>query len=106
MDARKLVGRTEGAKKRAARKYTLGVFGSEKHPYRCLSASVEYAVGFKLRPCPGKHGCVNCTLSCDACEDLIPDDTKCKRCGSVMTTEGPFCDGSGVVTAKPKKIRR
>lgn len=60
----------------------------------------KYRIGELLRPCPGKHGCRNCTRTCGACEDQCPDDMRCKRCGSVMTTEGPFCDGAGVLPAR------
>ena len=105
MDARKLVGMTEGAKKRHARNDARHPDGSSPR-WRLGRAYAEYRLGVRLRPCPGKHGCRNCTMTCGACEDEIPDDTKCKRCGSVMTTDGPFCDGSGVVAAKPKRAHQ
>jgi hypothetical protein len=105
MDARKLVGMTQGARKRKAH-------DSAKHPDQCslrYRIAREYAahrVGKRLRPCPGKHGCVNCTRTCGACEDEISDNTRCLQCGVVMTTDGPFCDGSGVIAAKARKVRR
>jgi len=60
----------------------------------------KYRIGERLRLCPGKHGCRNCTRTCGACEDQFPDDTRCRGCGSVMTTEGPYCDGSGVIPVR------
>lgn len=69
------------------------------------AARIKYRIGERIRPCPGKHGCVNCTRTCGFCEDQCPDDTRCKRCGTMMTSEGPFCDGSGVCPAR-RKARR
>lgn len=103
MDARKLVGMTEGAKKRKARWESNSIMLPWRRAWRAKYGR-EYRIGTRLRPCPGKHGCVNCTPTCGACEDQIPDDTKCKQCGSVMTTDGPFCDGSGVLPARAKKV--
>ena len=102
MDARTLVGMTQGARKRAAwQEATIA-----PHRFTYGMGIKVYRIGQRLRPCPGKHGCVNCTRTCGACEDQIPDDTRCLQCGVVMTTEGPFCDGSGVVPARPRKVRR
>ena len=97
MDARTLVGMTEGAKKRWARvQYmratyevtvcpraeVLRLFSSwdaaaEKYKYARSMARI----GTKLRPCPG-NGC---------------------RLGQSWCLR---CDGAGVVSAKPKKVRR
>lgn len=121
---RSLVGMTMGARKRAARvecvKHPFKVRRLKllwfkcfcrdaarrqetEQDRKCLALYVElrakYRIGQRLRPCPGKHGCRNCTRICGACEDQCPNDTRCPRCGSVMTTEGPFCDGSGVLPA-------
>ncbi len=90
---RSLCGMTQSARKRYARKWE----APRDHTLR---------IGERLRPCPGKHGCRNCTRTCGACEDQCPDDTKCARCHSVMTTDGPFCDGSGVVNAGPSSQRK
>lgn len=122
MDARTLVGMTQGARKRAARDYFMRwdyEMSMSSRAYvlalfsPCDAATAEYKrlrglvrIGQRIRPCPGKHGCVNCTLTCGACEDQIPDDTRCLQCGVVMTTEGPVCDGSGVVPARSRKVRQ
>lgn len=105
MDARKLVGMTQGARKRAAR-YDAQHLDTYRLHSRIARQYELYRIGKRLRPCPGKHGCVNCTRTCGACEDQIPDDKRCLQCGVVMTTEGPFCDGSGVIPAKARKVRR
>lgn len=99
--ARSLVGMTESTKKRKAFAdwCRMGMRAWPTHAQR-------WRVGERLRPCPGKHGCVNCTKTCGSCEDQAPDDTKCQRCGSVMTTEGPFCNGSGTVPARKARKAR
>lgn len=114
---RSLVGMTMGARKRAARACPgciecLNEIPSVDNGVRCDSSGAfavaparlrtKYRLGERLRLCPGKHGCRNCTRTCGACEDQFPDDTRCRRCGSVMTTEGPYCDGSGVIPARPR----
>ena len=109
---RALVGMSQSARKRAARAALVAFWCAinktdrEWLAWQSMRRSEEYAqdrkayrIGQRLRPCPGKHGCRNCTRTCGACEDQCPDDTRCPRCGSVMTTEGPFCDGSGVLPA-------
>ncbi len=120
---RSLVGMTMGARRRAARYACVGqrfrkriklvwfkgwckdyhgrvaTIDDIKTDGRYQELRAKYRIGERLQPCPGKHGCLNCTRTCGACEDQMPDDTKCARCGSVMTTAGPFCDGSGVVNA-------
>ena len=107
---RSLVGMTQGARKRA---WVAGRLHRFLFPHGVNTDALEMEsayswseiratrafLGQRLRPCPGKHGCRNCTRTCGACEDQCPDDTRCPRCGSVMTTEGPFCDGSGVLPA-------
>lgn len=102
-----LVGMTQGARKRAARircAWAVLQNGSNGAAEVLRITRAKYRIGERLRPCPGKHGCRNCTRTCGACEDQCPDDTQCKRCGSVMTTGGPFCDGSGLLRAR--KARR
>lgn len=119
--ARSLCGMTQGARKRAARVEAIsgdaatlalqsrkvwllwwrqGCLGGMPKLAAYPSIRAKYRLGERLRPCPGKYGCRNCTRTCGACEDQIPNDTRCRRCGSMMTTEGPFCDGSGVLPAK------
>lgn len=105
--ARSLPGMTQGARKRKAHaEASMEAAGEEITGTlaRALAAiRAKYRIGERLRPCPGKHGCVNCTRTCGACEDLCLDDTWCLRCGAVMTTDGPFCDGSGVLPARKAK---
>lgn len=91
-----LVGMNPSARKRAVRKRSSFPFGGLRYD----EMRAKYRIGEGLRLCPGKHGCRNCTRTCGSCEDLCPDDTRCKRCGSMMTTDGPFCDGSGVLPAR------
>ncbi len=80
MDARKLVGMTEGAKKRKARWESNSIMLPWRREWRAKYGR-EYSIGTKLRPCPG-NGC---------------------RLGQSWCLR---CDGSGVVPAKPKKVRR
>lgn len=102
MDARKLVGMTEGAKKRWARvQYmratyevtvcpraeVLRLFSSwdaaaEKYKYARSMARI----GTKLRPCPR---CLGCSLFASGFNNFVR-----------------WCDGSGVIPAKSKKVRR
>jgi hypothetical protein len=113
MTPRSLVGMTMGARKRRWARDFNAIPQLERASV-AVSMLAAYGVfpkhgnslGQRLRPCPGKHGCVNCTRTCGACEDQIPDDKRCLQCGEVMTTEGPFCDGSGVIPAKARKVRR
>ena len=114
---RSLVGMTMGARKRAARACPgciecLNEIPSVDHGVRCDSSGAfataparlrtKYRIGQRLRPCPGRHGCRNCTRTRGACEDQFPDDARCRRTGSVVTTKGPYCDGSGVIPARPR----
>lgn len=99
--ARSLCGMSMGARKRAV----LREMRREDHPLHghrldYWEVRAKYRLGERLRPCKGKNGCRNCSRTCGACEDQIPNDTRCRRCGSMMTTEGPFCDGSGVLPAR------
>ena len=92
MDARKLVGMTEGAKKRAAR-----------------NGQVIHHIGSRLSQLPKTHWCVNCRPVCEKCEDQDDDNIPCVGCGSAMTTDNIFCNGVGVVSvndARSRKVRR
>jgi len=96
---RSLVGMSETRKRRLFGREIDALPQDERaaNPMRLFR---KYRIGERLRLCPGKHGCRNCTRTCGACEDQFPDDTRCRGCGSVMTTEGPYCDGSGVIPAR------
>ena len=76
MTPRSLVGMTMGARKRAARNEDDYTRSAEY-----LFQRTKYRIGQRLRPCPG-NGC---------------------RLGQSWCLR---CDGTGVVSAKPKKVRR
>ena len=143
MDARKLVGMTEGAKKRAALYESLHTqdTGPDKltnREARVVWASVcnmvahsrpwreqvrkSYRIGQKLRPCKGCAQCLKCSCgnvaaciglyepwnkhqqaapACDECCGHGCEDGHCYKLDNFFP-----CDGSGVVSAKPKKVRR
>ena len=142
MDARKLVGMTEGAKKRYARSLPVERFCmSCKTPLRmidevepthsraaqfidpesmaCPKCGSEtdslypdeiraetrafYRIGQRLRPCPGEYQCKNCSQNnwC-RCTDTEAD-AECVICGVLQHWP---CDGSGVLPARAKKVRR
>ena len=97
MTPRSLVGMTMGARKRAARaQYMYGAYilrDCRRYVLRLFSETKDgvsseykrawrmYRIGQRLRPCPG-NGCRR-------------GQSWCLR-----------CDGTGVVSAKPKKVRR
>ncbi len=75
---RSLVGMTQGARKRRARKV------AQARGLKPYMLHEEYRIGQRLRPCPGCSLCKGVGCYCDACVNGM-------SC---------LCDGSGVLTAK------
>lgn len=113
-----LVGMTMGARKRAARfQYMLHTYeiGPARREALSLFAPCDaashtykrawrmYRIGQRLRPCPGEYQCKNCSQNnwC-RCTDTEAD-AECVVCG--VSHQWP-CDGSGVLPARAKKVRR
>ena len=120
MDARTLVGMTEGAKKRYARSLPVERF--------CMSCKTPLRMIDEVEPThsraaqfidPESMACPKCGAETDC---LYPDEiraetktfyrigTKLRPCPGNGCRRGQSwclrCDGSGVVSAKPKKVRR
>lgn len=106
MDARKLVGMTQGARKRAARRKTDGIYlldtnGLDTYmdDWRALRAKhgAQYMIGSRLSKLPTTHQCENCNASWSNEDD------------GLATSDGIFCNGHGVVhvnDARARKVRR
>ena len=62
-----------------------------------------YRIGQRLRPCPGEYRCTKCSQNnwC-RCTDTEAD-AACVICGVLQHWP---CDGSGVLPARAKKVRR
>jgi hypothetical protein len=116
MDARKLVGMTQGARKRAAwQEATIA-----PHRFTYGMGIKVYRMGHRLRPCPGCTKCLRCLCgNSAACIGLYEAWTKhqkaepsCNDCCGHGCEDGhcdkvyDICDGSGVITAKARKVRR
>ena len=130
MTPRSLVGMTMGARKRRARAVTYVAlnevtfidtaealaapthcarFHARKFPrheydlqmYKFLR--LRYRIGQRLRPCPGEYRCTKCSQNnwC-RCTDTEAD-AACVICGVLQHWP---CDGSGVLPARAKKVRR
>ena len=112
MTPRSLVGMTMGARKRAARlqymlhtyeigpirREALSVFApcdAASHTYK--RAWRMYRIGQRLRPCPGCHTCMPGVKGWHI--DKVRGRFK-------MPTVAWSCDGSGVLPARAKKVRR
>lgn len=111
MDARNLVGMTEGAKKRAARvhfmrcnyemsvcsnRYALVLFSpsdATTENYKRFRGIVR--IGQRLRPCPGCHGCMQGVNGWHI--DKVRGRYR-------MPTTAWCCEGSGVLPAKKAKV--
>ena len=106
MNAQKLVGMTQGARKRRARK--VAVIRGLK-PYMLYE---EYRIGQRLRPCPGCPDCVTqmqdwsvdgawvdgrAVNHRDGCSH---DDPTGYCCFGEIVVVSAKCDGSGVLLAK------
>ncbi len=110
---RSLVGATQGARKRAARRCPGCIECKNEIPQRdyglrCNGGGVfarspeqwrrRFGIGQRLRPCPGCESCLG--RECIGCEggQLFEGDV-CERCRRTATGER-ICDGSGVLPAK------
>ena len=87
MNAQKLVGMTQGARKRRARKV------AQARGLKPYMLHEEYRIGQRLRPCPGCSLCKG--VGCYACYPKFDQD--CDACVNGMSC---LCDGSGVLPAK------
>ena len=113
MTPRSLVGMTMGARKRAAQSVAveqiepLGITGVAQWiaTWSTLraAAGASLRIGQRLRPCPGEYQCKNCLQNnwC-RCTDTEAD-AECVICGVLQHWP---CDGSGVLPARAKKVRR
>lgn len=98
IDARRLVGMTMGARKRAARQvppngYLASHISARKR--EAAKARAPYRLGDRLRPCC----CDACTPTCYGCEGERFEGDTCERCGRVHQARR-ICDGSGVLPAR------
>lgn len=113
---RSLVGMSQSARKRAARRWmececlhqrtqelqesvdrSLGrvsILRTVGHTPGSLKK--HYRIGQRLRPCPG---CLRCR-SCVGCEILTFEGDICEDCGRETPMATTSCDGSGVLPAK------
>lgn len=91
MNARKLVGMTMGARKRAARNEDDYTRSAEY-----LFQRTKYRIGQRLRPCPGCHGCR------PGEKGWHIDKVRGRFTPSAVAW---CCDGSGVIPAKARKVR-
>ncbi len=119
MTPRSLVGMTMGARKRAwlagridAIVFPDGINTDELEMKSAYSWSEIrrwwqpfgwQLLGQRLRPCPGEYQCKNCSQNnwC-RCTDTEAD-AECVICGVLQHWP---CDGSGVLPAQAKKVRR
>lgn len=128
MDARTLVGMTQGARKRALMgeldqiaEHVVAANGSASDVNRLLRPRYEFwRIGHRLRPCPGCTKCLRCLCgNSAACIGLYEAWTKhqkaepaCNDCCGHGCEDGhcdkveDICDGSGVIPAKARKVRR
>ena len=116
MTPRSLVGMTMGARKRRALSAQEDDALSRlmRDPLKVLCGHFDahdnaeqyrkpYRIGQRLRPCPGEYQCKNCLQNnwC-RCTDTEAD-AECVICGVLQHWP---CDGSGVLPARAKKVRR
>jgi len=104
MDARKLVGMTQGARRRRLWDafFDEAWDGATINNFRTEAA--KYRLGQRLRPCPG----------CKDCGTGKSGRTWRLRLGDQLWISGSLkvkdpahiCDGSGVIPAKARKVRR
>ena len=103
MTPRSLVGMTMGARKRRLWNefFDEAWDGATIDDFRTEAA--KYRIGQRLRPCPGEYQCKNCSQNnwC-RCTDTEAD-AECVICGVLQHWP---CDGSGVLPARAKKVRR
>ena len=120
MDARTLVGMTQGARRRRLwdEFFDEAWDGATINNFRTEAA--KYRLGERLRPCPGCAKCLRCLCgNSAACIGLYEAWTKhqkpepaCNDCCGHGCEDGhcdkveDICDGSGVVPAKARKVRR
>jgi len=98
MDARKLVGMTQGARKRAARNEDDYTRSAEY-----LFQRTKYRIGQRLRPCPG---CRKCGYEPTVTLWKLSRDAMWMSGSLVVRDIRNICDGSGVIPAKARKVRR
>ena len=136
MTPRSLVGMTMGARRRAARaQYMYGAYilrDCRRYVLRLFSETKDgvsseykrawrmYRIGQRLRPCLGCAKCLRCLCgNSAACIGLYEAWTKhqkaepaCNDCCGHGCEDGhcdkveDICDGSGVIPAKARKVRR
>ncbi len=119
MTPRSLVGMTMGARKRAARRaFPGGIYLEDREDYEA------YRIGQKVRPCAGCALCQLCAYcgkpsTCIGLYEPSHETQKpkpaCDECCAHGCEDGPCdlraddekrCDGSGVLPARAKKVRR
>jgi len=96
MDARKLVGMTQGARKRKARWESSCISLPWRRAWRAKHGET-LRIGQRLRPCPGCHGCR------PGEKGWHIDKVRGRFTASPVAW---CCDGSGVIPAKARKVRR
>ena len=96
MDARKLVGMTEWAKKRKARWESNSIMLPWRRAWRAKHGET-LRIGQRLRPCPGCHACIPGVKGWHI--DKVRGRFK-------MPTIAWSCDGSGVLPARSRKVRQ
>lgn len=107
MNARSLVGMTQGARRRAARRE----YAPERTPESARAdARARYRIGERLRPCPGCPDCCEWAEPFDDGSFFLHDpemshpcEYSCDGTPFDCDDEGnppPRCDGSGVLPAK------
>ena len=102
MDARKLVGMTEGAKKRKARWESNSIMLPWRRAWRAKYGR-EYSIGTKLRPCPG---CKDCGYAPTIKMWRLSRDAMWTSGSLAVNHISNICGGSGVLPAKKEKAKR
>jgi len=101
MNARRLTGMTQGARKRICRKdQKLELAGEDPTPATIKllhEIRAMYRIGQRLRPCPGCHACMPGVKGWHI--DKVRGRFK-------MPTVAWNCDGSGVLPARSRKVRQ
>lgn len=126
MSPRSLVGMTQGARKRAARRYVTENYDARSTPQFVhvghllyAEARARYRVGERLRPCPGCARCellycltawidgrpVPCRLIHDGAlaKVRIGRKTAHLKWTKLSTAGTAICDGSGVLPARKRR---
>lgn len=104
MDARKLVGMTQGARKRKARWESSCISLPWRRAWRAKHGET-LRIGQRLRPCPNCMKCWPWTrFENGRIGALAPPVGAGKRYMRLELDD--ICDGSGVIPAKARKVRR